>query len=109
METKAIVQYVIGGVIVAGSLFMTYNAQDKITDQASEIKVLQNQVAALNVKAAQNEELINQNKALQTEVKNLETKLASKTKAPAPAKATKASAKPKAVKSKKAHKASKKK
>ena len=80
METKAIVQYVIGGVVVAGSLFMTYNAQDKITDQAGEIKVLQNQVAALNDKAAQNEELINQNKALQTEVKNLETKLASEQK-----------------------------
>ena len=106
METKAIVQYVIGGVVVAGSLFMTYNAQDKITDQASEIKVLQNQVAALNDKAAQNEELINQNKALQTEVKNLETKLASKTKAPAAPKASKVPAKSKA---KKAHKASKKK
>jgi regulator of replication initiation timing len=106
METKAIVQYVIGGVVVAGSLFSAYNAQDKITDQASEIKVLQNQVAALNDKAAQNEELINQNKALQTEVKNLETKLATKTKAPAATKASKAPAKSKA---KKAHKASKKK
>ena len=39
METKAIVQYVIGGVVVAGSLFTAYNAQDKITDQATEIKV----------------------------------------------------------------------
>ena len=64
METKTIVQYVIGGVVVAGSLFVAYNAQDKITDQASEIKLLQNQVAALNDKAAENEELANKNKTL---------------------------------------------
>ena len=62
METKTIVQYVVAGVIVAGSLFVAYDAQDKITDQASEIKVLQNQVAALNDKVAENEELINKNK-----------------------------------------------
>ncbi len=104
METKTVVQYVVAGVIVAGSLFLTYNAQDQLTDQASEIKALQNQVVVLTDKAAQNEELINQNKALQTKVKNLEVKLATKTKAPIPAKA---SAKNKAAK--KAHKASKKK
>ena len=104
METKTVVQYVVAGVIVAGSLFVAYNAQDQITDQASEIKALQNQVEVLTDKAAQNEELINQNKALQTAVKNLEVKLATKTKAPTPAKA---SAKNKAAK--KAHKASKKK
>ena len=104
METKTIVQYVVAGVIVAGSLFLTYNAQDQLTDQASEIKALQNQVVVLTDQAAQNEELINQNKALKTEVKNLEVKLATKTKAPIPAKA---SAKNKAAK--KAHKASKKK
>ncbi len=64
-------------------------------------------MAVLTDQAAQNEELINQNKALQTEVKNLEAKLATKTKASAPAKA---SAKTKAnKKSHKAHKASKKK
>ena len=62
METKTIVQYLVAGVIVAGSLFAAYNAQDKINDQASEIKVLQNQVAALNDKVAENEELINKNK-----------------------------------------------
>ena len=107
METKTIVQYAVAGVIVVGSLFTAYNAQDKITDQAGEIKVLQNQVVVLTDQAAQNEELINQNKALQTEVKNLEAKLATKTKASAPAKA---SAKTKAnKKSHKAHKASKKK
>ncbi|MFN9902482.1 MAG: hypothetical protein ACK55Z_27615, partial [bacterium] len=73
------------------------------------IKVLQNQVAVLTDQAAQNEELINQNKALQTEVKNLEAKLATKTKTKASAPA-KASAKTKAnKKSHKAHKASKKK
>ncbi len=104
METKTVVQYVVAGVIVAGSLFVAYNAQDQITDQASEIKALQNQVVVLTDQAAQNEELINQNKALKTEVKNLEVKLATKTKAPIPAKA---SAKNKAAK--KAHKASKKK
>ena len=104
METKTVVQYVVAGVIVAGSLFVAYNAQDQLTDQASEIKALQNQVVVLTDKAAQNEELINQNKALQTAVKNLEVKLATKTKAPTPAKA---SAKNKAAK--KAHKASKKK
>ena len=107
METKTIVQYVVAGVIVVGSLFVAYNAQDKITDQASEIKALQNQVAVLTDQAAQNEELINQNKALQMEVKNLETKLATKTKATAKAKA---SAKTKTnKKAHKAHKASKKK
>ena len=107
METKTIVQYVVAGVIVVGSLFVAYNAQDKITDQASEIKALQNQVAVLTDEAAQNDELINQNKALQTEVKNLETKLAAKTKASAKAKA---SAKTKTnKKAHKAHKASKKK
>ena len=107
METKTIVQYVVAGVIVVGSLFTAYNAQDKITDQASEIKALQNQVAVLTDQAAQNEELINQNKALQMEVKNLETKLATKTKATAKAKA---SAKTKTnKKAHKAHKASKKK
>ena len=107
METKTIVQYVVAGVIVVGSLFTAYNAQDKITDQASEIKALQNQVAVLTDQAAQNEELINQNKALQMEVKNLETKLATKTKASAKAKA---SAKIKTnKKAHKAHKASKKK
>ena len=105
METKTIVQYAVAGVIVAGSLFVAYNAQDKITDQASEIKVLQNQVVALNDKVAENEELINKNKILETEVKNLEAKLATKTKAPA---ATKAPAKSKVAKAKKAHKASKK-
>ena len=105
METKTIVQYAVAGVIVAGSLFVAYNAQDKITDQASEIKVLQNQVVALNDKVADNEELINKNKTLETEVKNLEAKLATKTKAPA---ATKAPAKSKVAKAKKAHKASKK-
>jgi regulator of replication initiation timing len=98
METKTIVQYVVAGVIVVGSLITAYNAQDKITDQASEIKVLQNQVAVLTDEAAQNEELINQNKALQTEVKNLEAKLATK---------TKASAQAKAKTNKKAHKAHK--
>ena len=107
METKTIVQYVVAGVIVVGSLITAYNAQDKITDQASEIKALQNQVAVLTDQAAQNEELINQNKALQMEVKNLETKLATKTKATAKAKA---SAKTKTnKKAHKAHKASKKK
>ena len=107
METKTIVQYVVAGVIVVGSLITAYNAQDKITDQASEIKALQNQVVVLTDQAAQNEELINQNKALQTEVKNLETKLATKTKASAKAKA---SAKTKTnKKAHKAHKASKKK
>ena len=107
METKTIVQYVVAGVIVVGSLFVAYNAQDKITNQASEIKALQNQVAVLTDQAAQNEELINQNKALQMEVKNLETKLATKTKASAKAKA---SAKIKTnKKAHKAHKASKKK
>ena len=104
METKTVVQYAVAGVIVAGSLFVAYNVQDQLTDQASEIKALQNQVVVLTDKAAQNEELINQNKALQTKVKNLEVKLATKTKAPIPAKA---SAKNKAAK--KAHKASKKK
>ena len=107
METKTIVQYVVAGVIVVGSLFVAYNAQDKITNQASEIKALQNQVVVLTDQAAQNEELINQNKALQTEVKNLEKKLATKTKASAQAKA---SAKTKTnKKAHKAHKASKKK
>ena len=107
METKTIVQYVVAGVIVVGSLFVAYNAQDKITDQASEIKALQNQVAVLTDQAAQNEDLINQNKALQMEVKNLETKLATKTKASTKAKA---SAKTKTnKKAHKAHKASKKK
>ena len=107
METKTIVQYVVAGVIVVDSLITAYNAQDKITDQASDIKALQNQVAVLTDEAAQNEELINQNKALQTEVKNLETKLATKTKASAKAKA---SAKTKTnKKAHKAHKASKKK
>ena len=107
METKTIVQYVVAGVIVVGSLFVAYNAQDKITGQASEINALQNQVAVLTDQAAQNEELINQNKALQMEVKNLETKLATKTKASAKAKA---SAKTKTnKKAHKAHKASKKK
>ena len=107
METKTIVKYVVVGVILVGSLFVAYNAQDKITDQASEIKVLQNQVAVLTDQAAQNDELINQNKALQIEVKNLETKLATKTKASAQAKA---SAKTKTnKKAHKAHKASKKK
>ncbi len=104
METKTVVQYVVAGVIVAGSLFVAYNAQDQITDQASEIKALQNQVVVLTDKAAQNEELINQNKVLQLAVKNLEVKLATKTKALTPAKA---SAKNKAAK--KTHKASKKK
>jgi len=104
METKTIVQYLVAGVILVGSLFVAYNAQDKITDQASEIKVLQNQVVVLTDQAAQNEELINQNKALQTEVKNLEVKLATKTKTPAPAKAS-----TKNKTAKKAHKASKKK
>ena len=74
METKTIVQYVVAGVIVVGSLFVAYNAQDKITGQASEIKALQNQVAVLTDEAAQNDELINLNKALQTEVKNLDEK-----------------------------------
>ena len=87
METKTIVQYVVAGVIVAGSLFVAYDAQVKITDQASEIKVLQNKVAVLNDEVAQNEELINQNKALQMEVKNLEAKLATKAKAPVKGKA----------------------
>ena len=104
METKQIVQYVVAGVIVAGSLFVAYNAQDKITDQASEIKVLQNQVAAMNDKVAENEELANKNKTLETEVKNLEAKLLTKTQAPA---AIKAPAKSKVVKAKKAHKAHK--
>ena len=102
METKTIVQYVVAGVIVVGSLFVAYNAQDKITDQASEIKALQNQVAVLTDQAAQNEELINQNKALQLAVKNLETKLATKTKA-----STQAKASAKTKTNKKAHKASK--
>ena len=106
METKTIVQYVVAGVVVAGSLFVAYNAQDKITDQASEIKVLQNQVAALNDKAAQNEELANKNKVLETELKNLEAKLATKTKAPEPVK-SKSAAKSKVAK--KPHKATKKK
>ena len=107
METKTIVQYVIGGVVVAGSLFVAYNAQDKITDQASEIKLLQNQVAALNDKAAENEELANKNKTLEAEVKNLEAKLGAKTKEVAPQKKSKPVAKPKA--SHKSHKATKKK
>ena len=68
METKTIAQYVVAGIVVAGSLFLAYNAQDKITDQASEIKVLQNQIAALNDKATENEELVNKNKALEAEV-----------------------------------------
>ena len=100
METKTIVQYAVAGVIVAGSLFVAYDAQDKITDQASEIKVLQNQVTVLNDKVAENEALVNKNKTLETEVKNLEAKLATKTKAPAKSKVTKA---------KKPHKAPKKK
>ena len=95
METKTIVQYVVAGVLVIGSLFMAYNAQDKITDQASEIKILQNKIEALNDKAAENEELVNKNKALETEVKNLEAKLSAKTKAP-----TKASVKAKVPKKK---------
>ena len=103
METKTIVKYVVVGVILVGSLFVAYNAQDKITDQESEIKVLQNQVAVLTDQAAQNDELVNQNKALLTEVKNLEAKLATKTKASAPAKR---SAK---IKAHKVHKNSKKK
>ena len=98
METKIIVQYVVAGLVVIGSLFTAYNAQDRITDQASEIKVLQNQVAVLNDKIAENEELLNKNKALETEVKNLEAKLATKTKAPT--KATKDLVKPKASKKK---------
>ena len=100
-------QYVVAGVIVVGSLITAYNAQDKITDQASEIKALQNQVAVLTDEAAQNDELINQNKALQTEVKNLETKLATKTKASAKAKASSKTKTNK--KAHKAHKTSKKK
>jgi regulator of replication initiation timing len=78
-----------------------------IADGAKSLSEGLNQVAVLTDQAAQNEELINQNKALQTEVKNLEAKLATKTKASAPAKA---SAKTKVnKKSHKAHKASKKK
>jgi len=107
METKTIVQYVVAGVVVAGSLFVAYNAQDKITDQASGIKVLQNQVAALNDKATENEELANKNKALEAEVKNLEAKLGAKTKEAASQKKTKPVAKSKAAK--KAQKPSKKK
>ncbi len=48
METKTIVQYAVAGVIVVGSLFVAYNAQDKITDQASEIKVLQKSSSSIN-------------------------------------------------------------
>jgi regulator of replication initiation timing len=107
METKTIVQYVVAGVVVAGSLFVAYNAQDKITDQASEIKVLQNQVAALNDKATENEELVTKNKALEAEVKNLEAKLGAKTKEAASQKQSKLVAKSKAAK--KAQKPSKKK
>ena len=107
METKTIVQYVVAGVVVAGSLFVAYNAQDKITDQASEIKVIQNQVAAMNDKATENEELANKNKALEAEIKNLEAKLGAKTKEVAPQKKTKPVAKSKAAK--KAQKPSKKK
>ena len=106
MVTKTIVQYVVAGVIVVGSLFVAYDAQDKITDQASEIKVLQNQVTVQNDKVAENEALVNKNKALETEVKNLEAKLATKTKVPA--KATKAKAKSIVTKAKKPHKAPKK-
>lgn len=98
METKTIVQYVVAGVVVAGSLFVAYNAQDKITDQATEIKVLQNQVAALNEKVTENEALANKNKALEAEVKNLEAKLATKTKEAAPQKKSKSVAKVKAAK-----------
>ena len=64
METKTIVQYVVAGVVLAGSLFVAYDAQDRITDQASEIKVLQNQVTVLNDKVAENEELVNKNNKL---------------------------------------------
>ena len=109
METKTILQYVAAGVIVVCSLFVAYNAQDKITDQAGEIKVFQNQVSVLNDKVAQNEELAIKNKALETEVKNLEAKLATKTKSPASAKASKAKAPGKGQVAKKAHKAPKKK
>ena len=65
METKTIVQYVVAGVIVVGSLFVAYNAQDKITGQASEIKALQNQVAVLTDQAAQNENDLNACKSKQ--------------------------------------------
>ena len=44
METKTIVQYIAVGIVVAGSLLVAYNAQDKINDQASEIEELQNQL-----------------------------------------------------------------
>ena len=98
METKTIVQYVVASVIVAGSLFVAYNAQDKITDQASEIKILQNQVAAFNDKATENEELATKNKALEAEVKNLEAKLGAKTKEAASQKKSKPVAKSKAAK-----------
>jgi len=104
METKTILKYVAVGVVVVGSLFVAYDAQDKITDQASEIKILQNQVTVLNDKVAENEALVNKNKTLETEVKNLEAKLATKTKAPA-----KAADKSKVTKAKKPHKAPKKK
>lgn len=107
METKTIVQYVVAGVVVAGSLFVAFNAQDKITDQASEIKVLQNQVAALNDKATENEALANKNKALEAEVKNLEAKLVGKTKAVTPQKKSKPAVKSKTAK--KHHKATQKK
>ena len=108
METKTILKYVAVGVVVVGSLFVAYDAQDKIADQASEIKVLQNQVAALNDKVAENEEIANRNKALETEVKTLEAKLATKVKATAPAKASKSKVSVKAKTVKKTHKASKK-
>jgi len=107
METKTIVQYVVAGVVVAGSLFVAYDAQDKITDQASEIKILQNQVAALNDKATENEELATKNKALEAEVKNLEAKLGTKTKEVVSQKNSTPVAKSKAAK--KAQKPSKKK
>lgn len=94
METKEILKYVAIGVVVVGSAFFAYNAQDKITDQASEIKVLQNQIAVLNDQAAENEVLASKNKALEAAVKNLEGKLDKKTK-DAPKKKTKPAVKSK--------------
>ncbi|MSQ80946.1 MAG: hypothetical protein EXR41_04460 [Candidatus Methylopumilus sp.] len=109
METKTILKYAAVVVVVTGSLFVAYNAQDEITDQAGEIKVLQNQIAVLNDTAAQNEELITKNKALEKEVKNLEAKLGTKTKVAAPQKIAKSKSLAKPKMAKKAHKKAKKK
>ena len=95
METKTIVQYIAVGIVVAGSLLVAYNAQDKINDQASEIEELQNQLAALNGKASESEELANENNALETEEQLVEEKPTTETQGSDPTKVAKVSTEPK--------------